>query len=129
MTMPQLWQLAGWTMIHFLWIGAALAAMTALFRLPLGRVAPAIRYAVTLVCFFAISTAPLVVAAWLWTHEDLLPRSSLDVAPPITKVNEGMLAEPQAAMVDLAETPIVIDTVVELPPQPTPTLRTTPTHT
>ncbi|MBX3431900.1 MAG: hypothetical protein KF847_01005 [Pirellulales bacterium] len=65
-----LWRLAGWTMIHSLWIGALVAAVGAAVRIALRRAAPGMRYAASLATLAGLSMAPIAVAAWLATHAD-----------------------------------------------------------
>ncbi len=65
-----LWQLAGWTMIHFLWIGTLLALALVVLRLGFRRAAPNVRYAMTLACFVAVALAPLAIATWLAREVD-----------------------------------------------------------
>ncbi|MBX3425916.1 MAG: polysaccharide biosynthesis/export family protein [Pirellulales bacterium] len=64
-----LWRLAGWTMIHSLWIGALVAAVGATLRLALRRAAPGVRYAASLATLAGLSMAPIAIAAWLATHD------------------------------------------------------------
>ena len=52
------WQLAGWTMLHFLWLGVAVGIVAAVARLVLRRAAPVVRYAVA-VGYFALLAAAL----------------------------------------------------------------------
>ncbi|BBO36350.1 M56 family metallopeptidase [Lacipirellula parvula] len=60
-----LWQLAGWTMIHSLWIGAAVALAGGIVRLAARRAAPSTRYAISLVTLAALAISPLAAATWL----------------------------------------------------------------
>ena len=60
-----LWQLAGWTMIHSLWLGAAVALAGGFFRLAARRAAPNTRYAISLATLATLAATPLAAAAWL----------------------------------------------------------------
>ncbi|WP_428307163.1 M56 family metallopeptidase [Lacipirellula sp.] len=60
-----LWQLAGWTMIHSLWLGAAVALAGGILRLVARRAAPSTRYAISLTTLAALAISPLAAAAWL----------------------------------------------------------------
>ncbi len=120
------WQLAGWTMIHYLWIGTLVALALAMVRLALRHVPPSWRYAVTLVGFVVLAAMPVAIAAWIardidWHTAGLSPPdaivrfdaiASIDVPPAVP---EMPTAKPQAAaVIDLAETPLDIP-----PPQAT----------
>lgn len=61
-----LWSLAGWTMVHFLWLGTIVAAFTFAGRMILRNAAPNARYSFSLVCLALIIAMPLVAA---WFHE------------------------------------------------------------
>jgi beta-lactamase regulating signal transducer with metallopeptidase domain len=60
-----LWQLAGWTMIHSLWLGAAVALAGGFLRLACRRAAPNTRYAISLATLAALAVTPFATAAWL----------------------------------------------------------------
>ncbi|QDT76161.1 M56 family metallopeptidase [Lacipirellula limnantheis] len=60
-----LWQLAAWTMIHSLWLGAAVALAGGFLRLACRRAAPNTRYAISLATLAALTLTPLAAAAWL----------------------------------------------------------------
>ncbi len=59
------WNLAGWVMLHFLWIGTGLLALAAVVRTALQRSTPGLRYATTLALFVAVAISPLAIAAWI----------------------------------------------------------------
>ncbi len=59
-----LWSLAGWTMVHFLWLGTIVAAVAFAGRLILRNAAPTTRYTFALMCLALITATPLA-AAWL----------------------------------------------------------------
>jgi beta-lactamase regulating signal transducer with metallopeptidase domain len=64
----ELWQLAGWTMLHFAWIGGVVGVV-AFACWVITRRAPAnVRYVVALVCLGAMAASPGGVAAWLVVH-------------------------------------------------------------
>jgi beta-lactamase regulating signal transducer with metallopeptidase domain len=60
-----LWQLAGWTMLHYLWIGAALGLAAVAIRRACRRLPAHVRYGVALVCLVLLAAAPFVIAAYL----------------------------------------------------------------
>jgi len=134
----QLWHLAGWTMIHYLWIGGLIGAATLMLRFPIRRRTPALRYALTLACFFALAAAPVGIAMWLANE----PQFAAAVSPNLAEVSpaaealqsdaaktqafgdSNVQAEPTSQVIDLAETPLDADSLEasfvqrELAPQP-----------
>ena len=59
------WRLAGWTMLHFLWIGAIVALAGGAIRVACRRAAPGVRYALSLTTLAALFLTPVVIAAAL----------------------------------------------------------------
>jgi beta-lactamase regulating signal transducer with metallopeptidase domain len=64
-----LWQLAGWTMLHFLWVGAIVALSALACRAIVRRASESIRYAVALGCLCVLAGSPVEIAAWLVMHD------------------------------------------------------------
>jgi beta-lactamase regulating signal transducer with metallopeptidase domain len=60
-----MWHIAGWTMVHSLWIGAIIAIVALIGRLLARRAAPNLRYAIALVSLLLLAATPLVIAVWL----------------------------------------------------------------
>ncbi len=58
-----LWHGAGWTMLHFLWVGSLVAVLAALGRQLLLRAHPDVRYAYALASLTLLATTPAVIAA------------------------------------------------------------------
>jgi beta-lactamase regulating signal transducer with metallopeptidase domain len=58
-----LWHLAGWTMLHFIWVGSLVAVLAALGRQLLWRADPDVRYAYALASLTLLAAAPVVIAA------------------------------------------------------------------
>ena len=58
------WVAAGWTMLHFLWVGLAMCALALVLRRLLDRAAPQVRYAVVVACFAGLAIAPLPLYRW-----------------------------------------------------------------
>lgn len=63
-----LWFITGWTMIHFLWLGATVAAVALGARMLLRRVSANSRYAVALASLVLLAALPPSIAAWLVSH-------------------------------------------------------------
>ncbi|MEX2172474.1 MAG: M56 family metallopeptidase [Pirellulales bacterium] len=61
----QTWHLLGWTMLHFLWLGAALLLLGAVLRRMLRRAGPNFRYAHSLATLLALAALPIATATWL----------------------------------------------------------------
>lgn len=60
----RLWVAAGWTMIHFLWVGLAIALLAHVVRRALDRAPAEIRHAAVLICFAALVAAPIPIYRW-----------------------------------------------------------------
>jgi beta-lactamase regulating signal transducer with metallopeptidase domain len=60
------WTAAGWTMLHLVWIGAAVGLVVALLRRALRPVRPEIRHGVAVACLLALTAAPVGIFAWLY---------------------------------------------------------------
>jgi beta-lactamase regulating signal transducer with metallopeptidase domain len=79
------WLTAGWTMLHFLWVGGALGLAAAAGRLVLRRAAPEARYGFALLCLGVTAVAPAAIAMCLSRAPDhrtapAIPRA-VDAAP------------------------------------------------
>jgi beta-lactamase regulating signal transducer with metallopeptidase domain len=59
------WVIAGWTMIHFLWLGTLVAVAAFVGRWILRRASPTVRYTVALSCLMVLVALPIAIAAWL----------------------------------------------------------------
>ncbi len=58
----RIWQIAGWTMLHYLWVGSVLGIAAAAARLLMRSRGANLRYAAALTCFAALGIAPLPIA-------------------------------------------------------------------
>ena len=58
-SVSDLWSLAGWTMVHFLWLGAIVAAVALVARVALRSASPNARYAVAIGSLFLLAALPL----------------------------------------------------------------------
>jgi beta-lactamase regulating signal transducer with metallopeptidase domain/ankyrin repeat protein len=59
------WHLAGWTMLHFIWVGSLVAVLAALGRQLLRRAHPDVRYAYAMASLTLLAAAPAIIAAKL----------------------------------------------------------------
>jgi beta-lactamase regulating signal transducer with metallopeptidase domain/thiol-disulfide isomerase/thioredoxin len=62
------WYVAGWTMLHFLWLGTLVGLVAGVCRLVLRRASANLRYATALVCLVVLAVLPLGIAAMLVEH-------------------------------------------------------------
>ncbi|MEX2318175.1 MAG: hypothetical protein WD669_13535, partial [Pirellulales bacterium] len=62
---PEWWQIAGWTMFHFLWLGAVAGAFGAVAALVLRRAPANVRYVAALASLALLAALPIGIAAWL----------------------------------------------------------------
>jgi hypothetical protein len=69
----EMWHLAGWTMVHFVWLGALVGIAAAGCRLVLRRASPDARYIAATVSLAVLAAMPLGIAAWIMQH----PRTNL----------------------------------------------------
>ena len=69
----RLWIAAGWTMLHFLWVGGVLGLLAAAGRLALRSAGPNVRYTFALVCLVAFALAVPLLGVWLATPVLLVP--------------------------------------------------------
>jgi beta-lactamase regulating signal transducer with metallopeptidase domain len=56
------WQLAGWTMLHYLWAGALVGVVAAVLRFAVRRASAQVRYAVALGALVALAVLPLGIS-------------------------------------------------------------------
>ena len=66
-SVENMWLLAGWTMIHCLWLGTLVALAALISRWLLRRASANVRYAVALTCLAMLASMPIAIAMWL--HE------------------------------------------------------------
>ena len=68
----RLWQIVGWTMLHYFWVGAALGAVAFLVRRRLRSAAANVRYLFALGSLLLLSVAPAAIA--LVVMQKVVPR-------------------------------------------------------
>ncbi len=61
---PSFWDALGWTMLHFLWVGALVALFARLVLWAVRRRSPQVRYAMALAGFLLLALTPAVLFAW-----------------------------------------------------------------
>ena len=61
-TMTQIWLIAGWTILHYIWVGVAITGIAWLGRLLLLRRASSnLRYLYSVTCYVSLTLSPIVV--------------------------------------------------------------------
>jgi beta-lactamase regulating signal transducer with metallopeptidase domain len=98
----RLWQIAGWTMLHYFWLGAVIGAVMLLLRRKLQSAGEDVRYAVALGGFCLLCVAPVAVAAWVAQHvppaEIAVEEKIVVVATPLETPSEpSPAATPEAS--------------------------------
>ncbi len=110
-SVSDLWSLAGWTMVHFLWLGAIVAVLATVARIALRSSSPNMRYAVAIGSLFVLAALPLATAAWL-----------LNYSPPLKGGAGGGITGPIAqSPAALPPTPAPTNPLIELNATNTPT--------
>jgi hypothetical protein len=61
----ELWQVAGWTMVHFTWLGAVVGVVAASFGVVLRRASPNARYLAAAISLSLLAVLPIAIATWL----------------------------------------------------------------
>ncbi|MCO6045840.1 M56 family metallopeptidase [Aeoliella sp. ICT_H6.2] len=129
------WQLSGWTMLHFLWIGSFIALLFAVVRLALRRTSANVRYAATLVGFVLLAASPLAIGSWLHAHGEFInpttpatfaaasepvgePAPMASVSPPPS--DSVTTPQPAVEVIDLKHNPIVLPTENAAEREPAP---------
>ncbi len=59
------WHVAGWTMLHYLWLGTLVGLAAGACRLVLRRASANVRYVAAIVCLAVLAALPVAIAAWV----------------------------------------------------------------
>ena len=86
------WQIAGWTMLHFLWLGTLVAAVGILARTATRRINPTIRYAQSLAVFAVLALLPVGIAAWISANSPAFSPSTALLSDASTVASEQFTA-------------------------------------
>ena len=121
----ELWHLAGWTMLHFLWLGTLAGLAAGVGRLVLRRAPANVRYVAALVCLAVLAALPMAIAAWVAAQphsvrpQAVVGQGGDSVAPVIDlAVDKGPVAPPDAtttAIIPSASTNVVPTSSSPLP--------------
>ena len=72
------WFVAGWTMLHYLWLGLAVGVTAGASRLVLRRASAQVRYGVAVVWLVVLALLPAGIAVWVGSR----PQSVKDERNP-----------------------------------------------
>ena len=75
------WQVAGWTMLHFLWLGTLAGLMAGACRLVLRRASANVRYVAALACLALLAALPVGIGAWLVAQPQAMHSPFMTVEP------------------------------------------------
>ena len=78
----RIWLATGWTMLHFLWLGAAMGVAAWLLRRVLRPLGPQVCYVALLVILLGMAGGALRLG--MWVFERVPAPLSIDVAIPMT---------------------------------------------
>src|SRR5436853_811106 len=106
------WNLAGWTMIHFLWLGALVALFAFAGRWLLRRTPANIRYAFALACLSLLAALPIAIATWL--HQNLPPSQVADSLWRAADSGGFVGATEQPPIAPIAAAPLNVNPPIDL---------------
>src|SRR3954447_16925609 len=114
-----LWNLAGWTMIHFLWTGALVALAAVIGKVLLKRTSATIRYIFTLTTLCVLAALPIAIALTI----PLPVREGLGEGSPAMKNTPADNELTTAAPTNAGTMPVGVEPQPELPTHSTRSLR------
>jgi beta-lactamase regulating signal transducer with metallopeptidase domain len=91
------WQVAAWTMLHFLWLGTLVGLAAVACRFAMRHASAETRYAASLACLVVLAALPVGIAAWLVAepfHQPLPPAASPQLLPLSPAANHQLLPLP-----------------------------------
>ena len=107
MTGSRAWMLAGWTMIHFLWVGGAIGTLAAAARLAMRRASPEIRHGAALLSLGLMAVSPAAIAWRIAATDRDRPIAVSEDVTPLPRVSILAESEPNSMIV----TPVIPATV------------------
>jgi len=111
MTDFRIWQIVGWTMLHYLWVGGVLGIIAVVLRRGLRRAGSNLRYLAALSSFTVLGIAPLPIAVVVTNSLPPLPQSG-----PVADRMPMLPALPPEEIP--AESAVTLPTPVSSPPPP-----------
>jgi beta-lactamase regulating signal transducer with metallopeptidase domain/biopolymer transport protein ExbD/tetratricopeptide (TPR) repeat protein len=91
------WQLVGWTMIHFLWVGTIIALAALFLRWLFRRASADLRYSLSLASLSLLALSPIAIATYLHAHKDFLNDMSAQAGAVAPQTNDSAPAKRNAA--------------------------------
>ena len=121
----RIWQIAGWTMLHYLWVGGVLGVIALVLRRAVRSAGANLRYLAALSCFAILGMAPLPIAVVVSNCLPPLPRSEpvadrMPMSPALPA--EEMPTEPAETLPTLVPSPASTPALASSP-QPSGLLR------
>src|SRR3954470_20980568 len=111
-SVENIWLLAGWTMIHFLWLGTLVGTIALPSRWLLGRASANVRYAVALSWLAALVALPIGIATGLYQNPP-----SIQVQDSIPRRTEGAALVPVQIAAPVADAKLPNGLVRLAPPK------------
>ncbi len=83
----RVWRIAGWTMLHYLWVGALIGLTAALLRVALRCAAPGVRYALSLTALATLASSPVGIALLVaLTQQAMTPATAVTEWEPVEQI-------------------------------------------
>ena len=107
------WQLAGWTMLHYLWLGMLAGLAAGALRLVLRRASANVRYVAALGCLTVLAALPVAIGAWESAAPQAMQMPANSVPAPSAEIaasapgSAGGLADVIAPIRSMETTPSV----------------------
>jgi beta-lactamase regulating signal transducer with metallopeptidase domain len=100
LTSSPVWTAAGWTMLHVVWVGAAIGLMAALVPRLLISARPEMRYGAALSCLAMLAVSPVLIYIWVYepmvaTHFPILRATENGSRSPAILTDPSRLANEQ----------------------------------
>ncbi len=80
------WHLAGWTMLHYLWLGALVGLAAGVGRLLLRRASANVRYVAALSFLAVLAALPMGIAVWMGAQLQTMPIMANSVFAPSIEI-------------------------------------------
>jgi beta-lactamase regulating signal transducer with metallopeptidase domain len=115
------WSIAGWSLLHYVWIGAVLGVLAWMVKRAARPLSPQARYAVAVLMLAALAIAPPVIAWRVTIHHTNAPQA--EIVPDANEVLQLPLPA-DAAITQLPASPALPASVLAQPTPNTPQVET-----
>lgn len=92
----------GWSLVHFLWQGAAVAALLSLVLLALRRAGPGLRYAAACTGLLLMAACPLATLVWSWNPTGQRAFAAQPTTREVPRAEPAMASNQAVPIVDRA---------------------------